>query len=145
MHQMVRCYHPHPHWTPLPTCSTQHWPQTAPFSPSLLPPLQVPPCIGLVSCQSPSHASRQGVRGRSAVLLHDSGTHHPLLPSVLRFLSLLCQFYPCYNFAVLSFFLFWSMFSMLCDLECPGRHLKWNTLLLSSSKQKQLLQFQVSI
>lgn len=26
---MVRCYHTHPPWTPLPPCSTQHWPQTA--------------------------------------------------------------------------------------------------------------------
>lgn len=79
---VVWCYHPHPHWTPPPACSTQHWPQIAPPPPHpcLLPPLQVPPCTGLVSCQSPSHASTQGVRGRSAALLLDSGTHHPPPP-----------------------------------------------------------------
>lgn len=128
VHQTVRWYHPHPHWTPPPTCSTQHWPQIATPPHLLLPPLQVPPCTGLVSCQSPSHASTQGVRGRSAALLLDSGTHHPSPPphthTCLKIpvfaLSILSLLHLCRFILLPVFEVFYLCSATLRVLECTS-------------------------
>lgn len=63
---VVWCYHPHPHWTPPPACSTQHWPQIAPPPPpSLLAPTSPSPSLhwaGLLSVP----ISRLNTRGTRA-------------------------------------------------------------------------------
>lgn len=105
---MVRSYHSFHHWTPLPSSLIQHWPQTAPPT-SLTSCWSAPPPTPYVRpgcCQSPSHASAQRVRGRSAALLLDFGTPHLSSASHLKLsiLSLLCL---CCSFScVLKYFLF---------------------------------------
>lgn len=111
VHQTVRCYHPHPHWTPPPAYSTQHWPQTAP-----------PPCSHLSKSLpalgwspvsphlTPQHKGYEGIQLHCSLTLELTTPPPPTHTPVWRFLSLLCQFYPCYTFAVLSFFLFLKYF-----------------------------------
>lgn len=67
VHQTVWCYHPHPHWTPPPACSTQHWPQIAPPPPPLLAPTSPSPSLhwaGLLSVPI-SHLNTRGTRAFS--------------------------------------------------------------------------------
>lgn len=71
---------------PAPTSLTSCW--------SAPPPT---PYVRPACCQSPSHASAQRVRGRSAALLLDFGTP----PTCLQLPTFSCQFCPCCAFAVL--------------------------------------------
>lgn len=105
----------------------QHWPQTA------------PPCSHLsdllLECTS-SHSlrsagllsvpiSRLSTTGARAFSCNAPWLWNP--PTCLQLPTFSCQFCPCCAFAVL-FLVFWSIFHLLCDLECPGRHPQNKTL-----------------